>query len=130
MGVVNQADRTPEIVFFIHEKIMSVPSRDHARCLPDLAFCAHTLMNVLRKDAHVLHDQLRIFEDVGVDALEDKVIRGVACDNVRVVDVAIPKFPDFEDIPLRYELLSDECKIFQGITPVDVMIMLQMVGLF
>ena len=29
----------------------------------------------------------------------------------------IAKFFDIEDIPIQLELLGDECKIFQGVTP-------------
>lgn len=99
---------------------MVVPGWNYPWRLPDLSFCAHPLMNMLRKDAHILHDQLRIFEDIGVNPLEDKyTLRGnVECDDVGIIDVAIAKFLDLEDVSGVAELLGDEGKIFQGITPI------------
>ena len=75
-----------------------------------MSFCLHSAMNVLCKDAHILHNQLRIFEDVGVDPLKDEFIicRCIERDNVGVVDVAIAKFFDVKDVPASVELLCNE----------------------
>jgi len=51
---------------------------------------------------------LRVFENIGVDALENEFFLRVTCDDVGVVDVAVAEFPDIEDIPARVELLCDE----------------------
>jgi hypothetical protein len=120
LSVVDQTDRPPETVLFVQEKIMVVPGWNYPWRLPDLSFCAHPLMYVLGNDAHILHDQLRIFEDIRIDPLEDKfALRGsVERDDVGVIDVAIAKFLDLKDVSGVAELLGDEGKIFQGITPI------------
>jgi hypothetical protein len=70
-------------------------------------------MDVFGKSAHVLHDEVRFFEDMRVNALKDELFLRVACDDVGVVDVAVAKFLDPGDGPARCELLCDGFQIFQ-----------------
>lgn len=53
----------------VNEKIVAVLGWNDARRLPHAAFFLHALVDVFCKGAHVLHDALWLFENVGIDAL-------------------------------------------------------------
>jgi hypothetical protein len=62
-----------------------------------------------------LHDELGLFEYVGVDALQNEFVFCVVfqCNDIGVVDVAVAKFFDFDNVPAWFELFRNVVKIFQ-----------------
>ena len=69
LSVIYKTDRAPKIIIFIHEIIAAILGCDHARSIPAVTFCVNAAMDVFSKRAHILHDELRLFEDVRVNAL-------------------------------------------------------------
>ncbi len=85
------------------------------RRLPHMTFLPHALVHMFGEGAHVLHNEVRMFKDMRIDALQDKlvVVRCILRDNICVIDIAIAKFLDVQNISARRELLCDEGKIVQ-----------------
>jgi hypothetical protein len=74
-----------------------------------MALLSCTPAHMLCEHSHILHDQLRLFEDLRIDALQDKVFFFVEVvgDKIGIVDVAVPEFAYIADLPLGTELLRN-----------------------
>ena len=67
------------------------------------------------KCPHVLHDELGLFKDVGVDALQDEfiVLRRIQGNNISVIDIAIAELFYLNGVSAPFELVRDVVEIFQ-----------------
>jgi hypothetical protein len=113
LRVLDKTECAPKIAIRINVKITPVPCGYYARRFPGMFFIAHAAMDMFRESAHVLHDELRMFEDMCVDTLQDEFILRIERDDVCVVDVAVAKIPDVEDIPAWIELPGNKGEFFQ-----------------
>ena len=69
---------------------------------------------MFRKCAHISHDQPGLFEDLGVDALQDEIVFfgltlriSICCDQISIVDIPIAKFMDIQHAFEWGKLLCD-----------------------
>jgi hypothetical protein len=62
---------------------------------------------MFREDAHVLHDELGLFEYMRINALKDEVVftGRIGCGKKGIVDVAVAEFLYFEYGPLGIKFL-------------------------
>jgi hypothetical protein len=117
-GVLNETDGTPKTILFIDEKVI-FPGTHDTWHLPGMTLLLHTSMYVFGEGAHIFHDQARLFEDPGVNALQDEfvLLRCIKGNDVGIIDVAVAELLHVQDVPARLELFGYECEIFQKISP-------------
>ena len=123
----NKADSTPEGPIRVKPEAPSVMSQKHARNFPAAASTEldtlQALTDMFGAGAHILNDKFRLTKHLRVDALQDKMFFpcGIQCDQEGVIDIAMPKFPDINNLTLWIELFCN-CKKIVQVFPLSIQI--------
>jgi hypothetical protein len=102
-------------------------SQKHARNFPAAASTKldtlQALTDMLGAGAHILNDKFRLTKHLCVDALQDKMFFpcGIQCDQKGVIDIAMSKFPDINNLTLWIELFCN-CKKIVQVFPLSIQI--------